>query len=399
MLANIWRFFVALFDVRALARYLTGRPIVDVVFITNLRDEAERRRYFGSSVPRLGHANGPRIYLNGIAGRVRGIYVTAEEMLTREGRRLAKQQFIAATEWAQRKGARVILLAASTKRLFGRDGRELKERFPNLLFTIGDNGTARMLHDDTLRALARAGLRPRSSRVMVIAPYGILGMSITRELLAAGYEVVGYGANDTALAAIAVEFKIRVFTRIDEVGCVDAVVACTHSTAAKLSARSVAMLRPAERKLLVIDVAEPANLDAETYAQCNTVVIRQDAGNAYSDQLSYVLGPISWRMLILSRGVVFGCFAEALALFHAIHRCGWAELTKRDWFAVDDEQTVLAGQVLAEAGFQLPEPRCFGKPVAGYDLVFDWLAEFHWEVGTTTPNLVPRPGVEPTVSR
>uniref|UniRef100_UPI0035AFCEAD hypothetical protein n=1 Tax=Chitinimonas sp. TaxID=1934313 RepID=UPI0035AFCEAD len=118
MLSNIWRFFVALFDLRAFARWLTGRPTVDVVFITNLRDEDERQRYFGNWVPSEGHANGPRIYLNGVAGRVRGIYVTAEEMLTKEGRRKAQAQFIAACEWAERKGAKVILLAASTKRLF-----------------------------------------------------------------------------------------------------------------------------------------------------------------------------------------------------------------------------------------------------------------------------------------
>ena len=71
MISNIWRFFVALLDIRAWARILTGRPAIDVVFITNLRDEAERRRFFGKWVPPLGHANGPRMYLRGVAGRVR----------------------------------------------------------------------------------------------------------------------------------------------------------------------------------------------------------------------------------------------------------------------------------------------------------------------------------------
>lgn len=368
MISNIWRFLVALFDLRGWARFLTGRPAIDVVFITNLRDEAERRRYFGSWVPPLDHADGPRVYLHGVAGRVRGIYVTAEEMLTKEGRKLAKQQFIAATEWAERKGARVVLLAASTKRLFGRDGKELKERFPRLLFTIGDNGTAQMLRADLLRALQAARLQPGRARVLVIGPYGILGRCVTRELVSSGYSVAGYGANATALAEVAGEFGIQTASRIDDVGQVDAVVACTHSAAAKLSPECVAKLRRTGRKLLVVDVAEPANLDIDAYARCRSEVVRQDAGNAYSGALSYVLGPVSWRMLLLSRGVVFGCFAEAMTLYHAIYQRGQCQLAGQDWFVVDAAHTAQIAAAFADAGFTAPAPRCFGKAVRQFNL-------------------------------
>lgn len=374
MLSNIWRFFLALVDWRTLLRVATGRPAVDVVFITNLRDEAERKRFFGRLVPRLGHANGPRMHLNGVAGRVRGIFVTAEDMLTKEGRRLAKQQFIAATEWAERKGARVILLAASTKRLFGRDGHELKRRFPNLLFTIGDNGTANMLHQDIIRALNAAALRPAGSRIMVIGPYGILGTCVTRELTLAGYDVVGYGANEHALAEVAAEFGITAASRVKDIGRVDAVVACTHSAAAKLSPADIDDLRRPGRKLLVMDVAEPANLDMAAYAACRDVVVRQDAGNAWSDRLSYVLGPLSWSKLMLNRGVVFGCFAEALSLYHAIHHRGRAALAERDWFVVDVTNMAYAEVVLADMGFAPPAPRCFGKPVTSFQLSLDGMA-------------------------
>lgn len=368
MLSNLWRFFVALFDLRAWARLLTGRPTVDVVFITNLRDEDERQRYFGNWVPADGHANGPRIYLNGVAGRVRGIYVTAEEMLTKEGRRKAQAQFIAACEWAEQKGAKVVLLAASTKRLFGRDGRLLKERFPNLLFTIGDNGTAHMLWADVSRALQQAQLVPERSRILVIGPYGILGNVITRQLTKAGYRVIGYGGNETALFEVAYNYGITVTTRIADAGQVDAVVCCTHSASAKLTAKCIARLRPLGRKLLVIDVAEPANLDIATYQQCADEVVRQDTGNAFSRKLSYVLGPVSWRMLMLSRGVVFGCFAEALTLYHAIHHLGQTQLAGLDWFGVDDARTAQVAAAFGSVGFVPPAPRCFGKAVTSHEL-------------------------------
>lgn len=397
MLGNLWRFLVALFDWRGHVRFLSGRPALDVVFITNLRDEAERRRYFGGWVPPSGHANGPRVHLDGVVGRVRGIYVTAEEMLTKEGRKLARRQFIAAAEWAERRGARVILLAASTKRLFGRDGRELKERFPNLLFTIGDNGTAHMLRVDTVRALAGAGLKPGAARVLVIGPYGILGKRMTRELLGAGHTVVGFGANDAALAEIACQYGIQVTGRIDAVGRVDAVVACTHSAAAKLGPEAVDQLRRPGRKLLVVDVAEPANLDADAYAACRDRVVRQDAGNAWSPRLRYVLGPLGWRMLILSRGVVFGCFAEAMALYHAIYRRGDIRLAERDWFRVDDDGMTRVADAFAQVGFTVPSPKCFGAPVPGFELACG--AETQTPNGIRTPNVLPRPGLERTASR
>ncbi|SMC27884.1 hypothetical protein SAMN02745857_03009 [Andreprevotia lacus DSM 23236] len=367
MWGDLWRVVVALCDWRGWLRMLTGQPLLDVVFISNLRDEAERQRFFGRRRPRSGHANGARVYLNGVAGRIRGIDVTAEEMLTKEGRRLAQAHFIAACEWAERKGARVVLLAASTKRLFGRDGAQLKARFPNLHFTIGDNGTAQMLWADVCRGLQSAGLSQRG-RVLVVGPYGILGECMTRQLVHAGYEVVGYGGNASALAETALKYRIAVNTDVAAVGKVDAVVACTHSSAAKLNADGVASLRRLGRKLLVIDVAEPANLDVDVYAEVQRDVIRQDAGNAFSRRLHYVLGPLSWRMLMLSRGVVFGCFAEAMALYHAIYLQRQGALRQVDWFVVDDVRMARVANAFAEAGFALPAPRCFGQAVDDFDL-------------------------------
>jgi predicted amino acid dehydrogenase len=188
---------LAILDWRSHWRFWTGRATVDVVIITNVRDEQERHLFWGKLSPREGHSNGARIYLNGVAGRVRGIYVTAEELLTKSGRQMAKQQFINAVKWADKRGAKVVLLAASTKRLFGRDGAELKAMFPHLLFTIGDNGTALLLCQDIAAALHKAKLS-KQSRVLVIGPYGILGTEVTKFLLAEGYEVVGFGTNRTS---------------------------------------------------------------------------------------------------------------------------------------------------------------------------------------------------------
>ncbi|MES2296347.1 MAG: NAD(P)-binding domain-containing protein [Pseudomonadota bacterium] len=367
LLISLWRCALRLADWRGHWRYLTGRPVIDVVIITNVRDEQERRLFWGSRVPASGHSNGARIYLNGVAGRIRGLYVTAEELLTKEGRQLAKQQFIRAVQWADKRGAKVVLLAASTKRLFGRDGAELRRMFPHMLFTIGDNGTTLLLFQDIARALAKAKVAP-NSRVLVVGPYGILGAAVTRYLMEQKYEVLGFGTNPALLNEFATRFPIDLHDNIGAVGKVDVVVACTHSPDAKLTLEAIESLRKPQQKLLVIDVAEPANLDAPTLRQCASRVLRQDAGNARSPQISFVLGRISSSMLKLPSKGMFGCFAEAMTLYHAIYRDHQHMRLNQDWFHVNRGNMAVLEDDFALVGIEAAPPHCFGKPVTDFRL-------------------------------
>jgi hypothetical protein len=155
----------------------------------------------------------------------------------------------------------------------------------------------------------------------------------------------------------------------------------------------VAKLRQGQRKLLVVDVSEPANLDIDAYATCRNDVVRQDAGNAFAPDLHYVLGPISWKMIMLSKGTVFGCFAEAMALFHSIHHNGEVALAERDWFQVDSDGMETLEALFADIGFTVPYPRCFGRPVLGFDLSLERQAEFQVR-GISTPNVLPQPGLD-----
>ena len=66
---------------------------------------------------------------------------------------------------------------------------------------------------------------------------------------------------------------------------------------------------------------------------------------------------------MLARGVVFGCFAEAMVLTHAIHRMGHSELHDLDWFAVDDAHQQQIEKIMPYLGFVPPEPCCFGRKI------------------------------------
>lgn len=368
MQASLWRLLLSLTDARRALRLITDRPRLDVVFVTNIRDEAERRRFFAASANPMLHASGPRMHLGGVSGEVRGINVTAEEMLTRQGRKRAKAVFIDAVQWAHDQGARVVLLAASTKRLFGRDGAELKQLFPDMVFTIGDNGTAHLLCQDVERALHRSGLDGRKARILVVGAYGILGTALSEYLLRQGYDVVGYGTNLRLLEAFSAETGMPVCLSLESAGTVDMVVTCTHSADAKLSPQDVALLRRPGRRLLVVDVAEPANLDERCLAACSRWVLRQDAGNGHARGLSYLLGPLSYRRLKLPAHTLFGCFAEAMALHHAIFTEHNPLLYGQDWFQVNHGQMALVAEAFASLGIGLPEPHCFGQAVDSFDL-------------------------------
>lgn len=367
ILVTLWRWTLAACDWRAHWRFLTGRAVIDVAIITNVRDEQEKHLFWGCLKPRDGHSSGARIYMNGVAGRVRGIYVTAAELMTKSGRQLARQQFINAVKWADQRGAKVVLLAASTKRLFGRDGAELKAMFPHILFTIGDNGTSLLLCQDIAAALHKAKLG-KQSRVLVIGPYGILGTEVTRFLLAQGYDVVGFGTNSNLLKEFASNFPIELHSDVTKIGKVDAVFACTHSTDAKLTAENVEYLRRADRKLLVVDVAEPANLDIDDYQRCEHVVVRQDAGNAYSPELRFVLGKLSSGMLNLAPNSVFGCFAESLTLYRAIYLDYQHTLLNQDWFQINRINLAVLAHNFEANQVRPPKACCFGRPVKSFDL-------------------------------
>lgn len=55
---------------------------------------------------------------------------------------------------------------------------------------------------------------------------------------------------------------------------IDLVVACTHKKELQLNGNVIRKIKPKECKLVVIDVAEPANLSHEEYQQNRAYVTR-----------------------------------------------------------------------------------------------------------------------------
>lgn len=310
MLKRYWKIGLAIFDWRTKIRWLKRAPIVDATFVTNFRDKSERERFVGNDLIPDGVEDGPRCYLKNTIGRIKAIDVLTGELLTNEGRKKARQFFLSAVRQAQQNGAQVILLAAATKRLFGRNGADLKAKFPELVFTIGDNGTSYLLNLEVNRALEKSGLAGQNPTIAVLGASGILGEQVCKSLSATNCKIVAVTSSAGRIDKVPAHPNQTVVCGIDRVGRVDAVVACTHLAKLKLNAEHIEQIRKPGRKLLVIDVAEPANLSFSEYQKCRNRVIRLDAGNGFSSRFKYVLQPLLSKMIHLLPGVTFGCFAE-----------------------------------------------------------------------------------------
>ncbi len=369
-LSSSYRNALGLFEFKAHWRAFTLRRRYDAVFISNLRDKRDRRITLGNKKIPSGHFAGPGIYFKHLIGKIRLLDVTTQDILTASGRNRAQEAFIRAVEWAEQQGTRVILLAAITKRLFGEFGYELKTRFPGMLFTIGDNGTAWTLTQEVLNALKHFSLPPERTRIAVLGATGILGEMVIQTLLREGYfEVIGVGNHRGRLSQLARRYEIEIHDSLDIPGKVDAVVACTHHPRLRLTAQHIQKLRRPFRKLLVIDVAEPANLSPREYRKARPAVVRQDAGNLFYPGLRFVLNPLTTRIIHLHPGVIFGCFAEAFTLAHYFDKD--IRVHQYDWFQVNEKQMQYIGLLMQSLGFFIPSPLCFGKPVNEFTLTLE----------------------------
>ena len=373
-LSALWRTGVEVCDVYAIRRYLDNKPTIDVAFVTNMRDHIDRTTFLGTYRPKSGYFTGPHFVLNGdILGRTIALDITANDLKTEEGRLKARRYFIAAVAYAQEKGAKGCLLAAGTKKLFDDEkngnGYILKTLFPDMFFTLGDNGTSLLLIKETLRALKKANLKPENSKIAILGAYGLLGEMNTKILADKRYSLIGVGRDPAKNKILKDKYGINICSELEQVGKVDAVIACTHGDSVCITADNLDLLRKPNKKLLVIDVAEPSNFKKDEYDKVKDLVVRQDAGNAYNEGLTYILGPISYKMFRLYRGVQFGCFAEAMSLFSALKR--GEDLTKIDLFGVNMSTMKIVQEFFRKDGYTIPSPRSHGRAVKTFDLDLD----------------------------
>ena len=169
---------------------------LDVAFISNFRDLEDVKKFGYWNISQAPDVfSWTRYEWEGLHGRLFMIGSLTEQIggdkATNESRRRAQIQFLSAVEKAVSLNVNTVLLAAATKRLF--KAGELEKRYPGVTFTLGDNFTGLLLGERILEAFKLSNLDPKMARVLLIAPYGLLGGVSLHYLLQTGCELVCMG--------------------------------------------------------------------------------------------------------------------------------------------------------------------------------------------------------------
>lgn len=262
------------------------------------------------------------------------------DCISKSGIIRARKQFLEALDYAvEELSAEVVLLSASTKRLFGKtlelrvnkeglldnNGFTLKEKYQNILFTNGDNGTSVILEMEIDSVLKKENVVPKTNDnsnkdSIIINGLGLLGTNSLEYLIDKQYsdeQVIVVSTHNKELTEIVKDKNVKLVSHISHLtehlnkqsSNVKLIVNCTHHPDQILKAENLHDIQTGTMN--VIDVAVPYGFEQEEYSKCKNIY-RQDGGNAYiGEGLDYWFNP---EILGLTENVIYGCFAEALAI-------------------------------------------------------------------------------------
>lgn len=343
-LSDLYRVIATVLDWRCHLRALSGKGKYDVAFINNLENN-QQKQFLGIFHRKKEVAYCLRFSLGGSLCRSLLINCSAHELEMPKSRQLAKHYTQAAIATAVHDGARIILLAAGTKRLFSENElAEIKRDYPSIIFTIGDNGTALALRADVLHAIRMRELKT-DSRIAILGPNGFLGEVTAKFLRALGY------SNLLLLSS-------NMDNPFDDIHGVELVVACSHHARLKLTVNILDRIS-CERGAYVIDVCRPGNLSRKEFLKCRNIA-RQDSGMVHNANIRFVfpLGAMFvLRRLGISTRIMYGCFGEAVALSVLPQE----SLKGFDFLSVNTDAMQFMEQAFTLAGFAISPVHNFGK--------------------------------------
>jgi len=302
-ISEIYRFVVTLLDRETILRKIKGRAEFDVACITNF-ETAYQKAFIG--IGKKSIANGLRYSINGTLVRYILINSDASSTLKPQKRATAKQQLYEAIEYASQKGAKVILFAASTKRLLSEDEVEKVQReYDDIVFTIGDNGTSLALFRDVDDTIVKYALK-KNTHILIIGANGFLGSAIKEKLLKDGYLNIvtsSYKGSNP--------FECKKDIRL--------IIACSHHKKLQLTKDILTQISDKEG-VVVVDVCRPKNLSEKVYkASVNSGLnlVKIESGVFYNHHINYHFKPFAKIVLTnlgLTPNTLYACFSEATAL-------------------------------------------------------------------------------------
>ncbi len=283
-----------------------------------------------------------------------------EDCACKNGIIKARKQFLQGLKYAiENLKVNVVLLAASTKRLFGKEielkvawdghldnsGFTLRELYPEILFTNGDNGTAAILNMEIDSIIQKAGIISKhdfdvipskeginlwnvrvdsrfhgndNEGIVIINGLGLLGLDSLEYLLEKNLsdeQIIIISNHTKDLKELISTRNIKVFPdiksiEINDIDKIRSIINCTHNPSSLITFDNLKNIQNGQT-IHVVDVAVPYGFPEEEYYKCKNIY-RQDGGNAYIENgLEFFFNP---EICGLTENVLYGCFAETVAI-------------------------------------------------------------------------------------
>ncbi|MFA5131684.1 MAG: hypothetical protein WC467_04740 [Patescibacteria group bacterium] len=261
---------------------------------------------------------------------------------TIEGNKKGRAALPGAVEYLIHRGAEIIDFAASTKRLPANNGREMKEKYPDTVFTIGDNATSISLLSVIANSYQNLRFDPKSGSAACMGD-GFMGRTALNFMLEKKCEnlvLISRHGNNLPSAVRRVE-------KVDNINPgTQMFFSCAHNHLVEPEAFR-RLLDPAS---IIIDVAAPFGISQAVYSELPKTVELFHAGSFFLEKIKYQFPPniLSFPLV----GFWYGCFTEAVMLMLA--KQDGIDLRPYNFFGVNSDSSRLLYRYLQQEEVMVP---------------------------------------------
>ena len=266
--------------------------------------------------------------------------IMPNDILSPSGMAKAKQCMLAVLEYIAKKNISVVAFTASTKRLPGKSGQEVKNMYPNTIFTIGDNGTLYSLLQSVNHCLK---FIDKKANIACLGA-GFLGEPVIRHLITEGCSNVSV---ITQQYLPEFDGKVKIFKSIDEMpGDIKLFLSCSH----KYVINPKIFKNLISENGVILDVAVPPGINLEVFSALPKSVQRYDAGDYYLDDI-HIKFPVKILNFPNPR-FWFGCWTETIMI--ALAKLAGENLDQYDFFNINAANQELIIRYIKQEKISIP---------------------------------------------
>lgn len=320
-------------------RTLKTKPLIGI--IANSTSPSNRDDLINElGPPKDGLFNPLRFSYKDFKGEIIPIDIQPNDVLQTAGFFRAKAAMFKAVEYLVSQGAEVICFTASTKRLAGKSGKDIKKLYPNQTFTIGDNAT--IISFQVIMEDLFSGLNKEKDKVVCVGDGYIGGMAM--------HNFLKHGFKKIYLVSEQIDkyqSSVKVVNTLEKLPKdIKLMASCSH----KYQPVKESFETKFTPFATIVEVAVPPMVGYELFQNLNHGIERLDAGDFFLPHIDYHFSP---QILgFPEKGFWYGCFTEAVMLTLA-HYDGY-DTNSHDFFSINGLNAFIITQYLKKEEVYIP---------------------------------------------